>query len=173
MFGWLSLRRPRWRDELAQQLSHINNRLDQLETAPQADLSVGNIGQAVDHLLEKTEDRIDAAESLIRGLVDDVESVQGKQKDLTFAVSEGIERTDRAERRIHATIKRARKELSTLGYEDPGLEAEATQLRIVDGDGGLKGGVQPLPEAVESPTEEPSSIRGVPADTLRRVRGIQ
>ncbi|MEE8139189.1 MAG: hypothetical protein V3T81_10035, partial [Thermoanaerobaculia bacterium] len=87
-------------------------------------------------------------------------------KDVTFAVAEGIERVDRAERRIHATIKRARKELAESGFESPGLESEAAELQLVDGKGSDPVEVSTVPEAVES-----SSIKGVPAETLRRVRG--
>ncbi len=90
-----------------------------------------------------------------------------------FAVSDGIERTDRAERRVRNAIQRARKELGKLGYEDPGLEAEAGELRIVDGEGGGDGGVPAVSEEVAAVDAAPSSIRGVPAETLRRRWGIK
>jgi len=99
--------------------------------------------------------------------------LQTKIKDLTFAVSEGIERTDRAERRVRGVIQRARKELGARGYEDPGLEAEAYELRSVDGDGGKDGGVPAVSEEVAAVGDAPSSIRGVPAETLRRRWGIK
>ena len=91
-------------------------------------------------------------------------------KSTTFAVAEGIERVDRSERRIHATVKRARAELKKLGYEDPGLEAEASQLREVDGEGSHGTEVLHLPEDVAPAPEAPSSVPGVPASTLARIR---
>ena len=92
-------------------------------------------------------------------------------KDTNIAVAEGIERVERTERRIASTVARARKELRESGYDHPGVEAEAHELRNVDGGGGEGGGVPPVPEAVEADADHPSSIRGVPASTLRRVRG--
>ena len=99
------------------------------------------------------------------------ESSDRKVKEYAIALSEGIEREERRERRINATVARARKELRESGVEHAGLEAEAGDLRKVDGDGGHGTEVLHLPEPVEEPAEVPSSIRGVPASTLRRVRG--
>jgi len=98
--------------------------------------------------------------------------VEKRLRDTNVAVAEGIERTERTERRIASTVARARKELRESGYDHPGVEAEDHELRKVDGGGGENGGVQPVPRAVEADPDEPSSIRGVPASTLRRVRGI-
>ena len=85
-----------------------------------------------------------------------------------LAVSEGIERVDRSERRIKATVARARKELAARGFDDPGLEAEAHELRVVDGDGGADGGVPAVSEEVAEVDGAPSSIRGVSAAQLRQ-----
>ena len=97
--------------------------------------------------------------------------LEKRLKDTNVAVSEGIERTDRTERRIASTVARARKELRESGYDHPGVEAEDHELRKVNGGGGDDGGVQPVQGAVEADADQPSSIRGVPASTLRRVRG--
>ena len=94
-------------------------------------------------------------------------------KDTNVAVAEGIERVERTERRIASTVARARKELRESGYDHPGVEAEDHELRKRDGDGSDDGGVQLVPGAVEEDADHPSSIRGVPASTLRRVRGFQ
>jgi len=142
-------------DELREQLHSIVDRLDRLESAPTASdrvLNLEELGVAQDARLEDLATKI---------------------KDLTFAVSEGIERTDRAERRIRNAIQRARKELGARGYEDPGLEAEAYELRAVDGDGGKDGGVPTVPEEVEAVGGEASSIKGVSAETLRRRWGYK
>lgn len=96
-------------------------------------------------------------------------------KHTNLAVGEGIERVDRADRRIKATVARARKELADRGYEDPGLEAEAHELHLVDGDGGEEGGVPAVHGDVAAAraagATEWSSVKGVPAATLRKVRG--
>jgi len=141
-------------DALREQLGGYLTRLERVESAPTPGDRVTNL-----------EDLANAQE---RALADQ----QQKIKDLTFAVSEGIERTDRAERRIRNAIQRARKELASHGFEDPGLEAEAHELRIVDGDGGGDGGVPAMPAEVESVEPEASSIRGVSAETLRRRWGV-
>ena len=72
-------------------------------------------------------------------------------KDLMIAISEGIERTSRAENRVKATITRARKELANSGLVDPSLEAEVAELRLVDGDGSQNDGMQHVPENLEEP----------------------
>ncbi len=92
--------------------------------------------------------------------------------DTNLAVAEGIERVERTERRIASTVARARKELRESGYDHPGVEAEAASLRNRDGDGSDGSGVQPVPGAVAEAADPPSSIRGVPASALRRVRGF-
>jgi len=142
-------------ESLGEQLEGILARLERLETAPTASDRVANL-----------EELATAQDSQLTDL-------QTKIKDLTFAVSEGIERTDRAERRVRGVIQRARKELGKLGYEDPGLEAEAHELRIVDGEGSGDGGVPAVSEEVATVDGAPSSIKGVPAETLRRRWGIK
>jgi len=139
---------------MQEQLASILTRLEGLESAPRLPLHS-----------ELTEPRLDALETGFDRLLSDF-------KATNFAVSEGIERTDRSERRIHATIKRARKELGKLGYEDPGLEAEAHELRLIDGDGGADGGVPAVPTEVAEVESAPSSIPGVTAEQLRRRWGV-
>jgi len=137
-------------DALREQLEGILARLDRVESAP----------TAVDRVLNLEE----------LGVAQDahLDQITTQIKDLTFAVSEGIERTDRAERRVRGVIQRARKELGARGYEDPGLEAEAYELRAVDGDRGKDGGVPTVPEEVAAVEPAPSSIKGVSADLLRK-----
>jgi len=137
-------------ETLREQLGGYLARLERLESAPTPG------------------DRVTNLEEL--GVAQDshLSDLQTKIKELTFAVSEGIERTDRAERRVRGVIQRARKELGKLGYEDPGLEAENHELRVVDGDGGGDRGVPAVSEEVARVEATPSSIRGVTADQLRR-----
>jgi hypothetical protein len=87
------------------------------------------------------------------------------------AVAHGIQHVDRSERRIKATITRARAQLKTLGYEDPGLEAESVELQLVDDRGEPESGVPPVSEEVGEPAVETSSIAGVSRAQLLRVRG--
>ncbi len=142
-------------EALQEELAGYRSRLEGLESAPTASdrvLNLEELGVAQDAHLDQLTTQI---------------------KDLTFAVSEGIERTDRAERRVRGVIQRARKELGARGYEDPGLEAEAYELRAVDGDGSKDGGVPAVSTEVAEVEPEASSIRGVPAETLRRRWGIK
>lgn len=88
------------------------------------------------------------------------------------AVAEGIERVDRSERRIKATVTRARKELESRGYTDPGLEAEDHELRLIDGVGSEDGGVHAVSGEMGEVEGSPSSVRGVSSEQLRRIRGI-
>ena len=108
----------------------------------------------------------------LRQLADDVARLDHEFKDVLQAVAEGIERTERAERRIQQTVKRARKELKERDLEDPGLEAEHHQLRLSDGDRGAGDGLRALPANVEPAAEEASSIKGVSVAVLQRARGF-
>ena len=74
--------------------------------------------------------------------------IEQQIKILKFAIEEGIERVDRAERRIKAVVTSAEKNLAELGYEDPGIAAESTQLRERDELSGEGEEVQPVPSSV-------------------------
>jgi len=141
-------------DALREQLGGYLARLERVESAPTPG------------------DRVTNLENLSLEQERTLKDFDHQIKELTFAVSEGIERTDRAERRIRNAIQRARKELASRGFDDPGLEAEAHELRIVDGDGGDDGGVPAVPAEVAEVEPEASSIRGVSAETLRRRWGV-
>lgn len=139
-------------------------RLERLESAPTPVLPTGAILEAAGPLLDALRERL----ALLETLPPVVEALEQKIKEFTFAIAEGIERVDRAERRIHATIKRARKELADSGVESPGLEAENHELSPIDGSGGPGVGVQPLRAGVER-VEEASSVEGVSVAELRSV----
>jgi len=140
-------------DALGELLAGYSTRLERVESAPTPG------------------DRVTNLEKLASAHERELEQLTQKNKDLTFAVSEGIERTDRAERRIRNAIQRARKELAARGFDDPGLEAEAHELRIVDGEGSGDGGVPAVSEEVAAVDGAPSSIKGVPAELLRKRYG--
>jgi len=136
-------------------LSGILGRLEGLESAPSPDADYQELVDQVDTFKQVVAD------------------VLGDMKELTIAVSEGIERTARTERRIKSTVKRARKELAESGVEDEGLEAEDEELRLVDGEGSDGAGLQPMRPAVEEREEEASSVPGVTKRQMRRIRGFR
>lgn len=82
------------------------------------------------------------------------------------AVSEGIERAERIERRIKGTVARAVAEL-----EDgvtPALQAEAEELGLFDGGGGAGRELSPVLPQVGGDQE--SSVTGVTLEQLQRAR---
>ncbi|MEE8551180.1 MAG: hypothetical protein V3T08_08005 [Gemmatimonadota bacterium] len=170
--GILNRRRTRARQELQEQLSSIFSRLDHLESAPTSRSTELAIEKHVATQLEEVTRELASVRGFAAGVHGQVGELEKKVDDWKLAIAEGIERTDRAERRIRAAIQRARKELAKLGYEDAGLESEAEELRLVNGGGGKDDGVQPLREGMAAVDDAPSSIPGVPASVLRRVRGF-
>ena len=74
--------------------------------------------------------------------------LESQVRDLHIAVDEGIQRVDRSERRVRAVVQRARKRLEDLGYEDEGLEAEARELRLVNGADSPAQPMQPVQQGV-------------------------
>jgi len=69
-------------------------------------------------------------------------------ESLRFAIAEGIERTDRAEKRVQKTIAGSRRLLRESGLEDPKLEAEASQLHERDEDRSPRRELPPVPKGV-------------------------
>lgn len=95
---------------------------------------------------------------------------------LTLAVAEGIQHVERAENRIRATIKRARQELADGGISSPGLDAEAQQLHLLDGEGSDGGRVLPVPSSVAESVPrfddaQPSAVPGMNRGQLRKYGG--
>jgi len=111
-------------------------------------------------------------EALRKDVASDIEELAGRMKNLTHAVAEGIERVDRSERRVSATIARAQTKLAASGYEDPGVEAEIEGLRLLDGDGIGTGELPTVQSSLDNPGDEPSSIPGISVGQLQRVRGL-
>ena len=152
-------------------LAEIRDRVEHLETTPVPDLPA-QVEARLSQLSRRDGELQTDIDTNGRDLIELTEHVDAHddwRKEIVIAVSEGIERTDRAERRIKATVQRARKQLETLGYDDPGLEAEAVELRLLDGDGSEKSELPPVSTPVE---ESASSVRGVSAETMRRARGF-
>jgi len=154
-------------------IERIQRRLERVESLPVPDLPPETVSRitALSRRDGELQSDVDDWGRELTELMEKVDEFDHFRKEIVIAVSEGIERTDRAERRIKATVARARGQLAKLGYDDPGLEAEATELRLIDGDGSEKSGVPPLPAPVAPVESGPSSVRGVPAETLKRARG--
>jgi len=88
--------------------------------------------------------------------------------DLRAAVAHGIEDVTRINNRINASLRRYREEREESGYSSPALDAESENLRGVDGGGGGDDVLPFVPEVVE---DVQSSIPGVSAAELAKVRG--
>jgi len=117
-------------------------------------------------------------DDLAKQIVDLMAREDGFESDLkrlTLALAEGIERQHRAELRIKATIKRARKELAERGLVDDGIEAEDQQLRLVDGEGSEAEGVPPVSGDVgegEQAAAEDGALSLETARTLQNLREL-
>ena len=81
----------------------------------------------------------------LSGIEAELDAHAKRFKDLTMAIEEGIERVDRAENRIKATVTRAQRKYP----DDPSISAEAEELRERDALGGGEGRVPPVPEVLE------------------------
>ena len=165
---WSTLRNNVIKAAVAEHLDRLGNRIERLETAPRPAADPAQISETLEKLTDincNLNMRLELAEASI-------ENLEEGTKEIVIAVAEGIERVDRSERRIRATVKRARKELADRGLVDPGLEAEDRELHDLDGERGNDVPVQPVPREVAPAAPAPSSIRGVPLETLRRFRGV-
>jgi len=103
-------------------------------------------------------ERIESTPSWVESQYDD-SPLKRQLADLTQAVAEGIERVDRAERRVKATVRSAKKELADAGFQHPGLNAEDAQLQLVDDIGVDPGPLPGLPDVLE---DAPDPLRPGP-----------
>ena len=148
-------------------LNKILSRMDHLESIPTPTVDPEVVASAVAAHLE----RIDALAAVVEELASQGKDLEDRVREYVIALAEGIERVDRSERRVKATVARARKELEANGLVDPGVEAEAEQLRLVDAARGSDRGMQPVSESVEPVIVPPSGFPGVSPDQLRVLRG--
>jgi len=145
-------------------LQGINDRLDHLESAQNLDDISATLGSARDEIV--------ALRATLDHHGNQLDLFEPWRQELTLAVAEGIERVDRAERRIKATVARARKELANGGLRDEGLDAEAYELRELHGNGSEQLPLPAVQQEVAAVEPQPSSIGGVPLDVLLRARGM-
>jgi len=172
MVSWFGRGRESALQDLDQQLGGIFDRLDALESAPTSRSTELAIEKHVSIQLEELSQELASVRGFAAGVHGQVGELEKKVDGWSLAISEGIERTERAERRIRAAIARAKKELAEHGLESPGLEAEAEELRKLDGGRSEEHGVLRLSNEVEPPTLTPSSIKGVSLEHIRRFRGF-
>lgn len=106
-------------------------------------------------------------------IVQRLEAIESRTSDLATALAHGIEHEERRERRIRATVKRARRQLEELGVEDAGLEAEFDGLSVVDGGAVEEGELPSVRGTVAEDVEvAESSVAGVSRAQLQRARGF-
>ena len=148
-------------EALARELQGTCARLERLETAPSPELDLKALEgrRVLDH--RELSAKIEAVEVRLKMLDDALEGLDGRLRTMTHAVAEGIERTDRAERRIKATVRRARAEFAEFDVEHAGLEAEAGELRLIDAGGSDGRRVPTVREEVEEAPEPPTSIETI------------
>lgn len=166
------------RDSLGAVLSRIDRTDTALQalTARVADLGDTSPATALEDALDveraTTARHRTTTEAALERLAEGIEQGRADNKNMLFAISEGIERVDRAERRVKASIQRAQAKLRAHGLEDEGLEAEASEFLPANGDGGEPGRVPTMPPDVESAETEDSSVKGVSLETMKRFRGL-
>ena len=100
-----------------------------------------------------------------------VDALVVRMDALTGAVAEGVQRVQRSENRIRSIVQGARRELADQGLEHPGVEAEAEQLRLLDGKDREPEQVPEVQEEVADDSQLPSSVPGVSVGDMRRMRG--
>ena len=120
--------------------------------------------------LEATLAGFEARESAPALPADDIrlERLAVRIDDLTLAVSEGVNNVQRSERRVRAVVTSARRQLAEAGYEHAGLEAEAGELRSLDGESGNGEPVPAVPEGVDVPAQAEHSV--IPGVSMRQMQ---
>ncbi len=88
--------------------------------------------------------------------------------DLTLAVDTGVNNVQRSERRVRAIVQSARRALADAGYSHAGLEAEADQLREVDGESGDGETVPAVSEVLVEPSQAQHSV--IPGVSVRQMQ---
>jgi len=111
---------------------------------------------------DELQKRVDVISDKVNLNHDKLASVNLRVDEFRLAIAEGIERVERAERRIKQTVRRARKELEERGLTDDGLEAEAFELQLLDGDRSKQSELPPVPTPVEEAEPELKRRPGYP-----------
>ena len=153
--------------DLRKAFADIHSDMLRLDSVPTPTVDPEVVAAAVASHLERIDALADSVDELASQGVD----LEARVRDYVIALAEGIERVDRSERRVKATVNRARKELEAHGLADPGVEAEAEQLRLIDAARGSDRGMHPVQQSVEPDIAPPSGFPGVSPEQLRTLRG--
>ena len=129
--------------------------------------------EAVESDRERASADLDQIREQLTGTGQEIAEIRDELGRLKIALADGIEHEERRERRIEATVRRARKQLAEVGVESAGIEAEFEQLRLLDGGGGEEGELPAVSEEVASGAgDSSSSVAGVSVEQLQRARGM-
>jgi len=151
---------PMWKKDL----SGILARLDALETAPLPANIANALGSLHDQIVALRASSDDSKQQLML--------LEARMADLTIGVAEGIKNYERSERRVQATVKRAKAKFAERGFESEGLNAEADDLHEFNGARGEEPRVPAVREEMEEPIGAIATVRGIPLSLLRRGRRI-
>ena len=108
--------------------------------------------------------------SMLQEVVQLAEKNAAQINDLTLAVSDGIQRSDRAEKRVQKTISAARRLVRENGLEHAGLDAEHEEL--LERDDGPSDAREVPPVFQEVAPLPPTGIPGMNPEELQRIREI-
>ncbi len=142
-------------DVIEDRVGRLDGSLDRVQEGIEALKSRPSPTPEPDSRIDGLVTGLQEASDALRSYADGLEDLDRRMVAITLATAEGIERVERAERRIRSTVKRARKELAEQGFESPALEAEDAELRLVDGDGSEADRVPALRDDVEPPGPPP------------------
>jgi len=106
---------------------------------------------------------------MLLDLARSIDRNEGRIESLTLAVSDGIQRSDRAEKRIQKTVASAKRKLDAGGVEHAGLDAEFEALPQADGDPRPPDQLHIVPENVER--SRSTGIPGLSPETLDQMMG--
>lgn len=93
-----------------------------------------------------------------------------KVMEVRSAVAIALEHEERREKRIRATVLRARKELAAAGVEDPALEAEFEALKLHETEEDFQDEDHLENDVVDVDEDAPSGIPGMTKGDVRRLR---
>ena len=146
-------------EALAGAIAALEARSDAFETVvgdltDRADARADATGAALD----RTKERLDLLTEGIASCIDRLDGLDALVAETRQATALGIEKVERAEMRIKATVQRAQKKLADSGVSDPSLDTEVEQLRLIDGNGSDIAPVPTLPTRVETPATRHESM---------------
>jgi len=129
-------------------------------------LWVGRVFSSNIAVREPVDDRSDIVKRLFL-LEAEADVYDVRFESLTLAVSDGIARSDRAEKRVQRTVTTARRQIREAGLENAGIEAEFDQLRDSDADPIEEAQVLEVSESV-APNRN-TGIPGMSSETLEEL----